>query len=214
VKLYGGEPTLHHRHLIEVLETLRGMGYRGRWTVFSNGVQAGRLVEMLEADPPCEKHAGSDAYLNYRIWHGLGVEPIPEGRRRTLEHWGRENPGRLWLSHEDVLPVGGGEGAAPTPLPDTGDLPDFAGACARCWPTVRSDGRLHACAFAAEVESPLYDLGHAEDEPARVAKRHADFLRWIEETLEPEARARGEAPCTTCLRRARTVSGLVRIEAR
>lgn len=202
IKLYGGEPTLHVDRVIELVRGLRRGGYLGRLTIFSNGIQADRLIRILEADPPSADHPGSDAYLNHYIWHGLGVDPVPPAQRAKIERWARTNPGRIWLSHEDLVPVGGAaEGGA---SPGRGLLPaatpDFGGRCARCWPTVKGDGRIHACAFAAEVEAPHLDLGRMEDGPGALAERHAAFLRWVEEALEPAAHAAGEAPCVTCLR--------------
>ena len=205
IKLYGGEPTLHHRHLIRVVRSLRSGGYIGRLTVFSNGVQARRLIEMLESDPPAEGHPGSDAYLNHAIWNGRGAPPIPAGRRRILLEWAVANPGRLFLGHDDILPVG----AAERPVARAGplaDAPDFGGHCARCFPTLRSDGTVHACAFAAEVRSVVYDLGRIEDGAREITDRRARFLRFIDEVVEPEAARLGEPACRVCLSHARASS--------
>ncbi|MGI9041454.1 MAG: radical SAM protein [Gemmatimonadales bacterium] len=202
IKLYGGEPTLYHRHLIEVTAALRGGGYVGRLTIFSNGIQADRLIEMLEADPAGSAHPGSDVYLNYAIWHGRGVEQIPAGRRAKLVAWAAAHPGRIYLSHEDLIPVGGAERApADTSLPQR--VPDFGGKCARCFPTLKSDGTIHACAFAAEEPAAQYALGRLGDPPQEVASRYRQFLGWVEQVLEPAAAAAGESPCTVCLRWAR-----------
>jgi len=206
VKLYGGEPTLHEEHLIDLVRDLRSLGYEGRWTIFSNGIRARTLIRMLESDPPGDTSEGSDAYLNYRIWNGIGVEPIPPGRRTILTDWAKLHPGRIWLSHEDVLEVGAAEDGEAPAAPGAarpGRTELVAGECARCWPTVRSDGRVHACAFAVEVESEQYALGDVGDDPARIGERHAAFIEWIDRELEPAARAAGEPACTTCLRRAR-----------
>ena len=215
IKLYGGEPTLSHGHVVWLIRGLRAAGYRGRVTVFSNGIQADHLITILEADPPSDTHAGSDCYLNPHIWEGRGVEPIPSGRRRMLERWADQNPDRLWLSHDDVLPVGAaedgttrpdpeGDSEAPLPLPD--EKP-FGGRCARCWPTVRSDGRIHACAFAAEEASDRYTLGHLGDTSAEALRSARDeFLRWIDNEIEPRATAEGVLPCEVCVRSARAMT--------
>jgi hypothetical protein len=207
VKLYGGEPTLYHNHLINVVRALRAGGYVGRLTIFSNGIQAARLIAMLDADPATDLHPGSDAYLNHLIWLGRGADPIPEGRRRALLTWAAVHPGRLFLGHEDILPVGGAAAAA-TRDGALSDAPDFAGRCARCYPTFRSDGTVHACAFAAEVRSPQYDLGTLDDTAEQIAERRAQFLQFIEQVVEPEAALRAVSPCRVCLDHARTISEL------
>jgi MoaA/NifB/PqqE/SkfB family radical SAM enzyme len=209
IKLYGGEPTLHHRYFTGFIRDLRRLGYVGRLTVFSNGVQSQRLIHMLEADPPADHHRGTDAYLNHYVWHGDGVEPIPPGRRAELQAWGTANPGRLWLGHEDVLQVGG---AARHTSDDVAGRPDFRGRCARCHPTMKSDGRIHACAFAVEVEAAQYDLGTIAQSPWQLRARRQRFLRWVDEVLEPAAADREEHPCVTCLRwaRAETEGGTAR----
>lgn len=216
LKLYGGEPTLYHTHLIEVIHVLRSGGYVGRLTVFSNGIQADRLIEMLEADPPTERHPGTDAYLNYAIWHGRGVQPIPHGRRAKLLQYASVHPGRLFLSHEDIIPVGGAEDVPAGPVPaglagPAAAIPDFGGRCARCFPTLKSDGTIHACAFAAEERAGQFDLGRLGDPATRVAARHRAFLEWVETVLEPAARAAGQAPCAICLGWARTEGQLVQL---
>ncbi len=202
IKLYGGEPTSYHKHLIEVMQTLRGLGFTGLFRIFSNGILADRLIQMLESDPATTAVKGSDSFLNYSIWHGLGVKPIPPKARAKLEEYSRTHPDRVWLSHEDLIPVGGAETKPITGRP-AGKIPDFGGKCARCFPTLRSDGLIHACAFAAEVVSPQFDLGRIGDSPEAVGANYREFLRWIGEELEPAAAAAGEAPCVTCLRSAR-----------
>ena len=209
IKLYGGEPTLHHRHLIDVVRALRAGGYVGRLTIFSNGIQARRLIEMLEADPPTDRHSGSDAYLNHLIWLGRGAPPIPAGRRRALLSWAAAHPGRLFLGHDDILPVGGAE-SEQTRVGALSNAPNFAGRCARCYPTFHSDGRVLACAFAAEVRSPQYDLGTLADSAAQIAARRARFLQFIDGVVEPEAALHGTSPCRVCLTHARTLSGTLR----
>ncbi len=201
IKLYGGEPTLYAEDLIGVVAALRAGGYAGRLTVFSNGIQSTRLIRMLEADPPTDRHPGSDAYLNHAIWHGQGAEPIPASRKRELLEWARVNPGRLWLGHQDVLPVGGAEqGCAEGPL---ADAPNFGGRCARCHPTFRSDGSVHACAFAAETRAPVYELGRIDDPVEAITAKRRRFLDWIDRTVEPEAERRGVPACRVCLEYAR-----------
>jgi hypothetical protein len=198
IKLYGGEPTLHPRALLGHTAALRAGGYAGRHTNFSKRIQSDRLIGMLEADPPTPRHPGSDAYLNQPIWTGSGAEPIPEGRKRRLLAWSAANPGRLFLGHEDILPVGAAEGS-----PGAGG---FGGSCARCHPTYHADGRVLACAFSAEVDSPVYALGTIADNAQTIRRRRAAFLAWIDDDVEPEAKRRSVPACVVCLERARPVS--------
>ena len=218
IKLYGGEPTLAADHVVWLVGACRAAGYRGRLTVFSNGIQAERLISILESDPPRDAHPGTDCYLNPHIWEGRGAEPIPAGRRSRLEAWAVTNPGRLWLSHDDLLPVGSGSdpdrdpsaneprgdvGYMPTELPVLPPAP-FGGQCARCYPTVMSTGRIHACAFAAEETSPRYTLGQlGETSPRQLEEARGAFLRWIDDHVEPTARRLGQLPCDVCIRTAR-----------
>src|SRR5262249_14667923 len=71
LKFYGGEPTLHAREIEEAIAYVRARGFRGLITIFSNGVKAGRLIDLLESDPRTE------AVLNYSIYHGRDAEPLP-----------------------------------------------------------------------------------------------------------------------------------------
>lgn len=207
IKLYGGEPTLYHTHLIEVVAALRAGGYRGRLTIFSNGIQARRLIAMLEADAPDDGQSGSDAYLNHLIWLGRGAPAIPAGRRRALLAWAAEHPGRLFLGHDDILPVGGAA-ADETRQGALAHAPNFAGRCARCYPTFHSDGSVHACAFAAEVRAPQYDLGTLDDSVEQIAARRTRFLQFIDQVVEPEAALSGASPCRVCLAHARLLPAL------
>ena len=81
LKFYGGEPTLHTPEIIEAMSYVRAGGFRGLITVFSNGVRAEKLIEILESD------ARSEAVLNYSIYHGRDAEPLPEHARTRLESW-------------------------------------------------------------------------------------------------------------------------------
>lgn len=79
IKFYGGEPTIDAVNLIWVLNYLREKGFRGWFTVFSNGVLASRVIEILEAD------AQTDVVLNYSILHGEDAEPIPPKSLQKLK---------------------------------------------------------------------------------------------------------------------------------
>src|SRR2546421_426056 len=54
LKIYGGEPTLELDGLLQAFQALRAGGFTGWFTIFSNGVLAGRVVALLEADERCE----------------------------------------------------------------------------------------------------------------------------------------------------------------
>src|SRR5689334_931710 len=49
IKFYGGEPTLDLENLLWAIRYLREHGFIGWFTVFSNGVLADRVIEILEA---------------------------------------------------------------------------------------------------------------------------------------------------------------------
>src|SRR5437899_5896623 len=54
IKFYGGEPTLHAGAIIDAMQYLRRRGFRGLFTIFSNAVQAERLIAILDSDPRSE----------------------------------------------------------------------------------------------------------------------------------------------------------------
>lgn len=182
VKFYGGEPTLHPDNLLEAVAYLRQGGFEGSFRIYSNGVRARHLLAILEAVPEM------DAVLNYSILHGRGVPPIPEkAMQRLLDY----PPGRIFSGHTDLVEVGN-----PEALP--GGVGDFGGGCAQCHPVLRTDGRLHGCPFAVEIEAPVFELGRPGDATARVVERYRRLLRWQVEVLEPEAKRRGLHPCQVC----------------
>ena len=83
LKFYGGEPTLHTPEIVEAIRYCRERGFAGLVTVFSNGVQAEKLIAILESDPRTE------AVLNYSIFHGRDAEPLPRGREGRSSRPGR-----------------------------------------------------------------------------------------------------------------------------
>ena len=82
IKFYGGEPTLHAEAIIDAMAYLRARGFRGLFTIFSNGVKAERLIDILDSD------ARSEAVLNYSIYHGRDAEPLPPHAKQRLEDVG------------------------------------------------------------------------------------------------------------------------------
>jgi hypothetical protein len=191
LKFYGGEPTLHHEDVKAAIRHVRGRGFRGLITVFSNGIKAERLLDILESDPR------SEAVLNYSIWHGRDAEPIPAHARARLESWAAANPGRLFQGYKVLFHAGSGAAAAY----DRDREADFHGlgsGCVRCFPVLTTQGRFHACPFAAEIDAPHYDLGAVGTDPDRVFRNYRTFRRWVDEVLDPAARARGISSCAMC----------------
>jgi hypothetical protein len=70
--------------------------------------------------------------------------------------------------------------------------------CVRCFPVLITKERFQACPLAAEIEAPHYDLGRLGTDPAKVFRNYRRFRRWVDETLDPAARARGITSCEIC----------------
>lgn len=216
IKFYGGEPTVAPDNLLWAMQRLRALGFRGWFTIFSNGVLADRLIKLLEADER------TDVVLNYSILHGEDAEPIPPDSLAKLKAFAAANPSRIYSSHAGFFPFGRGvEFAAEvgqahinermhTSLAKKiaiGEL-DRAAAikaeergfriCPRCRPVVGTDGRHHACPFAVESTMPHFDLGPVTDPSEQVLARYQRFLDWINNVLEPEAAALQSHPCLVC----------------
>lgn len=193
LKFYGGEPTLHAAAIIDAMAWLRAHGFRGLFTIFSNGIKADRLLAILDSDPR------SEAVLNYSILHGRDAEPLPAHARAALEDWARAHPNRLFQGYKILFHAGGGA----TGAFDRDREADFHGlgrGCVRCFPVLTSAGRFHACPFAAEIDAPHFDLGRVGSDPATVRANYRGFRRWIDEVLDPAARARGVSSCEMCHR--------------
>lgn len=190
LKFYGGEPTLHADDVIDAIRYVRAQGFRGLVTIFSNGVKADRLLAILDSD------ARSEAVLNYSIYHGRDAEPLPTHAKERLESWSRAHPGRLFQGYKVLFHAGSGADETF----DRDREADFHGlgrGCVRCFPVVTTKGRFHACPFAAEIDAPHFDLGR---EPSEVFARYRGFRRWIDDVLDPAARARGVSSCEMCHR--------------
>ena len=163
---------------------LRARGFRGLFTIFSNGVKAERLLEILDSD------ARSEAVLNYSIYHGRDAEPLPPHAQAAARDVG---------ARASQPPVSGLQG----PLPrrrgrrrrrSTATARPTSTASARLralLPGADQQGRFHACPFAAEIDSPHYDLGSVGTDPPAVFGNYRTFRRWIDDVLDPAARARG-----------------------
>jgi MoaA/NifB/PqqE/SkfB family radical SAM enzyme len=193
LKFYGGEPTLHAEEILAAIRYVRERGFRGLITIFSNGVKAERLIRILESD------AHSEAVLNYSIYHGRDADPLPPHAKVRLEEWAAGHPGRIFQGYKVLFHAGAGTDVAY----DRDREPDFHGlgtGCVRCFPVLTTKGRLHACPFAAEIDAPHYDLGNIGTAPAAVFQNYRRFRDWVDEVLDPAARARGVSSCEMCHR--------------
>ncbi|HUY26895.1 MAG TPA: DUF547 domain-containing protein [Candidatus Binataceae bacterium] len=191
LKFYGGEPTLHAGAIIDAIRFVRARGFTGLVTVFSNGVKARRLLEILDSDPR------SEAVLNYSIYHGRDADPLPAHAKEELERWSEAHPGRIFKGYKVLFHAGAGAGQSY----DRDREADYHGmgtGCVRCFPVLTTKGRFHACPFAAEIDSPHYDLGGVGSEPAKVLRNYQIFRRWIDDTLDPAASARAISSCELC----------------
>ncbi len=182
IKLYGGEPTMFHDDVDAFMRHLRGHGFAGQIVIFSNGVQATRLVKLLEGDP------NAIAVLNYSIAAGRFAPVCPAGARRRLLAFAARRPERMFLSHSGIRRY--------APLDTAGP----EGECARCAPALvtGTGSYVHACPFAVEQQAPHYRLAEAAAPVDLIQRNHAVFLDWVDEVLHPAARARGLHPCQVC----------------
>ncbi len=191
LKFYGGEPTLHTPEIVAAIAHVRARGFRGLITVFSNGIQADKLVRILEADDH------SEAVLNYSIFHGRDAEALPAHARARLEDWARAHPGRLFKGYKVLFHAGAGAGMR-FERDREADFHGLGTGCVRCFPVLTTRGRFHACPFAVEIDAPHLDLGPASSEPGAVYPAYRRFLDWVDEVLDPAARARGISSCEMC----------------
>jgi uncharacterized protein DUF547 len=191
IKFYGGEPTLHAPAIIDAMHYLRTQGFAGLFTIFSNGVKADRLLAILDSDPR------SEAVLNYSIYHGRDAEPLPPHAKAALERWATEHPNRMFQGYKVLFHAGAGATAA-YDRDREADYHGLGSGCVRCFPVLTSRGRFHACPFAAEIDAPHYDLGRVGTDPRTVFRNYHSFRRWVDDTLDPTAAARGISSCEMC----------------
>ena len=191
IKFYGGEPTLHARVIIEAMRALRAGGFRGLFTIFSNGVKADALLSILESD------ARSEAVLNYSIYHGRDADPLPAHARQRLEDWAGAHPNRIFQGYKVLFHAGAGA-AQDFDRDRESDFHGLGRGCVRCFPVLTSTGRLHACPFAVEIDAPHYDLGRLGTDAPTLLANYRTFRRWVDDVLDPAARARGISSCAMC----------------
>ena len=217
VKFYGGEPTIDAENVIWAFRYLREKGFAGWFTVFSNGVLADRVINILDSD------LQTDVVLNYSILHGEDAEPIPPASLAKLKEYDAKNPRRIYSSHAGVFPYGRGvEFVAQvgenhivermhTSIDKKMEIGELTAEkaeiiekknfrlCPRCRPALRTDGVFHACPFAVESNEPHFHLGRlGKDAEATVLENYQKFLDWIDTTLEPEAERLQIHPCQVC----------------
>ncbi|MDX1385182.1 MAG: DUF547 domain-containing protein [Thermoanaerobaculia bacterium] len=193
LKFYGGEPTLHTEEIVAAIRYCREHGFAGLVTVFSNGVQADKLIRILESDPR------SEAVLNYSIYHGRDAEPLPTAAKEALESWARQHPGRIFQGYKVLFHAGSGSDTR-FDRDRESEYHGMGTGCVRCFPVLTTRGRFHACPFAAEIDAPHFDLGEVGSDPQRVLERYREFLAWVDDELDPAARRLGISSCEMCPR--------------
>jgi hypothetical protein len=192
IKFYGGEPTLRADGLMAAMRHLRTRGFRGLFTIFSNGVRARALIRILESDPR------SEAVLNYSIYLGRDARPLPARAKALLEEWSNANPLRLFSGYKVLYRAG----AAMNQRLNRDREAEYhaQSECLLCFPVLRSTGEYHACPFAIEKDAPHYDLGGAATPPAEVYASYRRFRVWARTVLDHAARAGGLTSCEMCHR--------------
>lgn len=187
LKFYGGEPTLALGNVRWAMSRLRELGFDGTFTIFSNGIRARALLEILSGDPR------TLAVLNHAIATGRGERRLPAASLECLRRFADANPDRVFVSHEFILPIGRQEGGAErTAGQERTD-------CFRCFPTLTSAGKIHACPFAVEYDRPHFRLGGISASPDAAIASYRRFLRWVDGSLDPAANALGASACAVCL---------------
>lgn len=190
IKFYGGEPTLNAENVIWAIAYLRERGFQGAIVVYSNGIQADRLLAILQSDPLGK----TTASLNYSIATGDGAPQMPLSSLRKLEDYERQHPGAIAIGHPDIVDSGRGV----DPFTGTETRPKNTHRCPHCYPVLKTDGRFHACPFAVENDAPHFQLGTVEDPPAAIATHFQRFLHWLDTVHEPYAIAHDIPACTVC----------------
>ncbi|MEM9977751.1 MAG: radical SAM protein [Cyanobacteria bacterium P01_D01_bin.2] len=190
IKFYGGEPTLNHDNVIWAIGYLRDHGFQGAIVIYSNGIQAERLLAILDSDP-LDKTTAS---LNYSIATGDGAPQMPLSSLRKLEAREREDGGAIAIGHPDIVDSGRGVD------PFTGEeaRPKNNHWCPHCYPVLKTDGQFHACPFAVENSSPHFQLGTVSDTPETITNNFQTFLTWLDTVHEPYAIEHDLPACTVC----------------
>ncbi|MGJ3251311.1 MAG: radical SAM protein [Elainellaceae cyanobacterium] len=190
LKFYGGEPTLNYKNVIWAIAYVRDHDYHGAIVIYSNGIQAGRLLQILESDPLSK----TTASLNYSIATGDGAPQMPQKSLQRLESYEREHPGAIAIGHPDIVDSGRGV----DPFTGEATRPKANTRCPHCYPVLKSNGQFHACPFAVENQSPHFQIGRIYDHPATISENFERFLNWLDTVHEPYAKDHNLPACTVC----------------
>ena len=190
IKFFGGEPTLAHENVIESIHYLREKGYQGAIVIYSNGIQAERLIQILESDPM----GRTTASLNYSIATGDGAQPMPRRSLQLLEAYEEAHPQAIAIGHPDIVDSGRGV----DPFTGAQERPKESSRCPHCYPVLTTEGKFHACPFAVENQAPHFQLGDLEETPAQISQNFKTFLEWLDQVHEPFARDQDLPACTVC----------------
>jgi hypothetical protein len=190
LKFYGGEPTLNADNVIWAIAYLRQHGFQGSIVIYSNGIQADRLLQILQTDP----FAKTTASLNYSITTGDGAPQMPHSALERLQAYEQQHPGAIAIGHPDI--VDSGRGVEPFSGEDA--RPQASHQCPHCYPVLTTTGTFHACPFAVENASPHFQLGTVEHSPSQIAANFRAFLDWLDTVHEPFAAEHNLPACTVC----------------
>ena len=190
IKFYGGEPTLRAENLLWAIGYLRQQGFRGAIVIYSNGILAEPLLQILAADPLHQ----TTASLNYSIATGDGAPQMPSRSLALLEAYEQANPSAIAIGHPAIVDSGRGV----EPFTGTETRPQDSSRCPHCYPVLTAKGQVHACPFAVENQSPHFQLGDRTSDPATVAHNFQAFFNWLDQQHEPYAIAHSLPACTVC----------------
>jgi len=190
LKFYGGEPTLDQENLIWAIGYVRDRGFRGTIVIYSNGIEADRLIQVLECDPLDEITAS----LNYSIATGDGAPQMPAESLQKLEAYEAQHPGKITAGHAEILDVGWGS----KPFKGDEERVKEESVCPHCYPVLKTDGTFHACPFAVENHAPHFQLGTVNSSSEEIAENFQAFLNWLDTVHQPFAEAHDLAACQVC----------------
>ena len=190
LKFFGGEPTLNAENVMWAIRYLRDRTFTGSMVIYSNGIQAERLLAILASDPLGK----TTASLNYSIATGDGAPQMPQASLRRLEAYETAHPGSIAIGHPDIVDSGRGS----DPFTGESTRPKDTHRCPHCYPVLTTAGKFHACPFAVENAAPHFQLGDLQSTPETVTQNFAAFLHWLDEVHEPYATAQDLPACTVC----------------
>ena len=185
VSLHSTSDSLRH-----AMQFLRQRGFQGLFTIYSNGVKARTLIDLLESDPQ------SEAVLNYSIYLGRDAEPLPGPAKALLEAWGRAHPQRLFSGYKVLYHAGAGAAM----VFDQDREPTYHGhqGCVLCFPVLKATGEFHACPLAIENPAPHFRLGDVTTPASVLFAHYRQFRTWATTVLDPAAQARQITSCAMC----------------